>query len=215
MRFNVTSKAGLCVCCAVISMAMPACVSAPIDLAGSATSDETAISTQTELRQSAIALASYIDEAGWSLGDDAGEATRSFLGRLIGGDNGQVSNSNSAVDNYIAERVSAPQMVADLTGLVDETQSVSVQALRVASTDSVLNLEGLDRDIAMTERALGAVRRAAAFFKEVYVRASLSESEENELNEQITALKTAESHLAISADALAERRWAIRQGAIG
>ena len=195
-------------------VSLSACVSGPIDLAGEDPVDVNAIDTQSDLRRLASALASRVEAARWSLTGQPGETTRNFLGRLIGGGDAVVEPAELALQSYLGQS-DAATVIADVSVLADDTQAVSQHVLRVASSDSILDLDGLDRDIEMTERALGAVRRAEDFFARVGDEVSFDPEQESMFAAQLAELNTAQTFLTVSADALAERRWAIAYGAIG
>jgi hypothetical protein len=85
----------------------------------------------------------------------------------------------------------------------------------VASADGRLPQAALARDIAASERALGAVRRASVFFQALQDELSEGQADPAALQSALDQLGEAETRLAYGADALAERRWAARTGLLG
>jgi hypothetical protein len=202
-------------CLALSAAAMSGCASAPIDMLSAAPGE--AVADQVELRSAANALADRIDQAGWTLSATPAEARRSFLNRLIGGrsDEGEAEPEDDAVTLYLAS-VSTPQAVeADLISLIDGADDVAAQTLTVASSDDALGARALADDLAAVERALGAVRRATAFFDAVLAQGGWDDASVFGLAAQLETARAAETRLAASADALAERRWAARSGLFG
>ena len=102
--------------------------------------------------------------------------------------------------------------MADIESLAVQTRSLSELAIAVASADGRLPQAGLSRDIAASESALGAVRRASDFFEAVGREAGLDDAQGAALSSAVSALREAGAGLARGADALAERRWAARSG---
>lgn len=180
-----------------------ACASAPINIGASDDSELNA--AQIELREQATALADRLDQRGWAVSATPAEATRSFLGRLIGGSDAANEATSDPVELYLAG-YDAAQAEQDLATLMVETEALADTALSVAGAEGPITSSALARDIAAVERALGAVRRAKGFFTQVSERGQWQEA----LAIQLQNVVAAEARLAASADALAERRWAMR-----
>jgi hypothetical protein len=209
----VISRLGLKHCFLIVALAFsPAfvagCASAPIDMRASDDSELNAV--QVQLRDQANGLADRLELQGWTLSSTPAEATRSFLGRLIGGADTVEEAGSDSVALYLAQS-DAERAQQDLAGLVAETQALADQTLVVASVDGVISSSALARDLAAVERALGAVRRAKAFFTEVSQQAGWQDA----LTLDLYNIVAAERRLATAADALAERRWATRSGLFG
>ena len=188
------------------------CTSAPIDMSAAGPVELDALDEQDVLRERADQLAMLVDEEGWSISANPAEAARNLLGRLIGGDRGD-QEPVSAVETYLA-RHDAPfrAAVSDVEDLSQRSRDVAGLAITVASADGRLPQASLARDIAAAERALGAVRRAKAFFNAVGEAAAFGEAEREAYANALSGLREAEAALARGADALAERRWAARTG---
>jgi hypothetical protein len=161
------------------------------------------IAEEAALRDTAGSLAAHVEAQGWTLTPPAGDAALSLLGRLIGGQ-GAPADIGDPVEDYINAATSPGRISADISDLGLKTLQVAVDAGAVAAAPVVLSLSALERDIAAAETALGAVRRARAFFAEVSARAG---TQADLLSEKLAELAAAETALAEAADALAERRW--------
>jgi hypothetical protein len=208
--FIVNGQRGVKHCFLILALlAAPAlasaCASAPINIGASDDSELSA--AQIELREQANALADRLEQHGWAVSATPAETTRSFLGRLIGGADAVDETGSDPVALYLAN-YGVAQAEQDLATLIVETGSLADQALSVAAADGPISSADLARDIAAVERALGAVRRAKSFFTQVSERGQWQE----ELTIQLYNIVAAETRLAASADALAERRWAMRSG---
>ncbi|MGJ3232677.1 MAG: hypothetical protein ACFE0P_12870 [Oceanicaulis sp.] len=166
---------------------------------------------QAALRGEADALAALVERAGWSLAPAPGDQARSFLGRLIGGAADDSEAAPDPVAVYLDSAGALDAIAADVSGLAGETRDVARRAAAVAGAPEGLARASLERDIAAAEGALGAVRRARAFFLEVETRIGGAHAP---VAEGVLALKAAETALAEAADALAERRWAGRGDAL-
>lgn len=184
------------------------CASAPIDMRASDDSELNA--AQVQLRAQANGLADRLERQGWTLSSTPTEATRSILGRLIGGADPREEAGPDPVTLYLGQS-DVERAQQDLAGLVAEAQALADQTLVVASVDGVISSSALARDLAAVERALGAVRRAKGFFTEVSQRADWQDT----LTLDLYNIVAAERRLATAADALAERRWATRSGLFG
>jgi hypothetical protein len=192
--------------CALTMFTVTGCASGPIDMARAQDEQASVIAEEAALRDAARSLAAQVEAQGWTLAPPPGEAARSFLGRLIGGA-GESAEAGDPVSDYISAAASLRRMTADISDLGRTTLQVSVDADAVAAAPEGLSLSALERDIAAAETALGAVRRARAFFAEVSARAG---TPGDALSEELTELAAAETALAEAADALAERRWSRR-----
>ena len=191
------------------------CTSAPIDMSASDPVEAQALDQQAALRSQARALVSRVEDNGWSVSADPAEAARALLGRLIGGVRDEASRDDAVAAYLSGHDAPFRAAVADVESLSAQTRNLSRLAIAVASADGRLPQAGLSRDIAASESALGAVRRAADFFQEVGREAGLNAQEEAALASAVSALREAEAELARGADALAERRWAARSGLFG
>jgi hypothetical protein len=192
--------------CALTAFTVTGCASGPIDMARAPAEQASVIAEEAALREAASGLAAQVEAQGWTLAPPPGEAARSFLGRLIGG-GGEAAEAGDPVSDYINAAASLSEMTDDLSDLRQTTLQVALDAGAVAAASQGLSLSALERDIAAAETALGAVRRARAFFVEVSAREG---TQGDALWLELTELAAAETALAEAADTLAERRWSRR-----
>lgn len=184
------------------AMLVSACASGPIDMVSADEMRGDVITAQADLRDSAATLAGLVEAEGWRLAPTAGEQARSFLGRLIGGGD-EAAGEDDPVGAYL--QAAAPGSVSrDLETLQARTRAVARHARTVAAAPDRLSEDSLQIDIAAAEAALGAVRRAHAFFVSAGERL---ETPPATLAGDLQKLEQAESGLAEAADALAARRW--------
>ncbi|WBQ09340.1 hypothetical protein L2D01_10575 [Hyphomonadaceae bacterium ML37] len=183
-------------------VSLGACAGAPIDMSAGL-NGAPGQAVHAELHQSATSLRTLIDDEGWTLGDTP------LLARLI---RGQDSSGDRAVARYLdaAEDNPSAVLAADLERLAGLSRQTAMLAMRAASASDA-GPEALAADLAAVEGALAAVRRAQGFFLSV---AEEAEAESGRLTGALSDLDEAEQHLALAADALAERRWATRLGAV-
>lgn len=199
-----------------VAFGCAACSSAPIDMRAADPLEREALAQQGELRTAAADLSNLVETKGWAVSDNASDAARAMLQRLIGGQgDGEAARASTVAAYLDAHDDPAAAAQADLGGLADNALRVAQLAIVVASADGSLPQAGLARDIAASESALGAVRRAEAFFKAVRSEADLNEAQAGQISASLTTLREAENALARGADALAERRWAARNGLLG
>lgn len=196
---------------------MTACTSAPIDMAASE-ADEALVREQAELRALAQSLSDLIDDNAWTLTANSDDAARSFLGRLIGG--GEAETASEDASTRVAQyRDAEPDLVQavtrDIEQIVRPAENLARLAISVASSDGQLGSQALARDIAASETALGAVRRAKSFFSVLSEAIEVSPDHGAQLAASLERLARSERALAVAADALAERRWATRTGLFG
>ncbi len=193
-----------------------ACTSAPIDMRAEDPLERGAVVEQSALRVAAAELSALVETNGWAQTDNAEGAARAMLARLIGGGGAAEDARASTVTAYLdAHDDPAQAAQEDLARLSDSALEVARLAITVASVDGQLPQAALARDIAASESALGALRRAHAFFDAVREEAVLDEAADSEMAASIEVLGEAETALARGADALAERRWATRSGLFG
>ncbi|MGY6627329.1 MAG: hypothetical protein ACXIVL_02335 [Oceanicaulis sp.] len=181
---------------------LAACAGAPMDMSAGLSAGSGATS-HAELRSSASRLRTLVEAEGWNLGEPG------LMSRLIRGHN---STGDRAVSRYLdtAEGDSSVVLASDLaqlTGLSRDTASLAMRAASGANPGT----DVLAADLAAVEGALAAVRRAKGFFT---AAAQEAEADDEGLTAAFTDLSEAEQHLALAADALAERRWAVRHGAV-
>lgn len=158
---------------------------------------------QADLHRTASRLRSHIESEGWSLGETG------LMSRLIRGHN---STSERAVARYLEAAEDNPSQVlaSDAALVTDMSRETAALALRAASARQT-GADNLAADLAAVEGALAAVRRAKTFFS---AAAEEAEADGERLTAAFNELSQAEQHLALAADALAERRWAVRHGAV-
>jgi len=183
-------------------VSLGACAGAPIDMSAGL-NGAPGQAVHAELHQSATSLRTLIDDEGWTLGDTP------LLARLI---RGQDSSGDRAVARYLdtADGDASAVLAADAARLTQASQQTASLAMRAASASNA-GAETLAADLAAVEGALAAVRRAKGFFASVAEEAQASGER---WNAALSELGEAEQHLALAADALAERRWAARLGAV-
>jgi hypothetical protein len=212
----VAVRAGIIASIFIAASALCAgCTSAPIDMSAADPLESEALVQQAELRAAAAELTALVEDNGWSQTANPAEAARALLGRLIGGGEAP-DDADDAVASYLARHDSPfHAAVADIETLAARTRGLAGLAITVASVDGRLPQAGLARDIAASETALGAVRRAEGFFQAVGRDAALSEDQQAAFAVALSGLREAEAGLARGADALAERRWAARSGLFG
>jgi hypothetical protein len=182
--------------------ALSACAGAPVDMSGGLTGGQAA-STHADLRRTAASLRALVDEEGWSLGG-AG-----LMARLIRGHDGSTEH---AVERYLEAVDDTPsaaltQDARRVSVLSRETASLAIRAAS-AGESSDGDLAG---DLAAVEGALAAVRCAQGFF---VAAADAAQAVDEPMTRAFADLGEAEQGLARAADALAERRWAARLGAV-
>ncbi len=181
---------------------LAACAGAPMDMS-SGFNGAAGQSAQADVQRSAARLRTHIESEGWSLGETG------LMSRLI---RGHTSTSDRAVARYLAVIDDNPSaaLALDAAQVTDLTRETAALAMRAASARQA-GADSLAADLAAVEGALAAVRRAKAFFT---AAAEEAEADDAGLTAAFTELSEAEQHLALAADALAERRWAVRHGAV-
>lgn len=203
LRFHSVKGLAPIVCAgALAALGVAGCASGPIDMVRAEAEAPRVLEEQAALRDGAQALAHHVEEAGWSVAPPAADQARSFLGRLIGGDS-EPAVETDPVAVYL-EGATLARIAGHIEELAIKARAVSGDAYAVAAAPQGLSRQALQRDIAAAESALGAVRRARAFFVEVGARVS---APEDAVAQGLDELKSAETALAEAADALAERRW--------
>lgn len=176
------------------------CASQPISLAAQS---QTGLEAQTRLRYTAAALSQKVDDEGWSLTAPPQEAARAFFGRLINGAS-ETEPEASPVNVYLsATDTPTDQILTDLDFLITNIESVTRDSLELALSDVSLSRRALIQDLAATESALGAVRRADGFFKAVADTMNASDDVQTRLRD----LASAQTYLLGAADALSARHW--------
>ncbi|MCH8490546.1 MAG: hypothetical protein LAT81_11540 [Oceanicaulis sp.] len=160
-------------------------------------------STQAELHRTASRLRTLIESEGWSLGETG------LMSRLI---RGHHSTSDRAVARYLDGIEVSPSiaLTTDAARVTSLTREAAVLGMRAASASNAA-ADGLSSDLAAVEGALAAVRQAKGFFT---AAAEEAQADGERLTAAFSDLGEAEQHLALAADALAERRWAVRHGAV-
>ena len=191
---------GLCTC-----TAMAGCASQPIALGAES---QAGIEAEARLRSQASRLSALVDEEGWTLSAGPADAARQFFSRLINGGS-EDQDASDPVSVYL-EAQGANAALAfheDLAQLTTLAQGVTEAASAVGDAQLGLGQAALTQDLASTENALGAVRRAEEFF--IAVSEQLGDRAQAEERAQaLQAFADEKSRLANAADMLAERRWA-------
>lgn len=193
------------------SLLAAGCASGPIDISAPAVAE---LASQAALRAQAQELTARVDEAGWSLTGSSGAATRAFFGRLLGGA-GADEPEDSPVSVYLAQAEAGAQVArSDLDELLTLTRAAADAAGAVATASAPLSESALGRDIAAAENAIGAVRRAHAFFSAVDQELG---GDTGALAGRLDALTVERDRLVEAADALADRRWTLEhtRGLVG
>jgi len=181
---------------------LAACAGAPMDMSAGFNGASGA-TAQAELHRTASRLRTLIDAEGWNLGEPG------LMSRLI---RGHDSTGERAVARYLDAAGDSPPaaLAADAGRVSDLSRETAALAMRAASAANT-GPDALASDLAAVEGALAAVRRARVFFT---AAAGEAEADDMRLTAAFTDLGEAEQHLALAADALAERRWAVRHGAV-
>jgi len=192
---------GLCSCTA----ALTACASQPIALGAESQVD---IEAEARLRTQASRLSTLVDDEGWTLSAGPADAAREFFSRLVNG-GGSDEPGDDPVSLYVEAQGGSVALAfhEDLAQLTTLAQGVSEAAIRVSASEQGLGQTSLTQDLASTERALGAVRRAEEFFIAVSGHLDAS-ADADQVAQALQALADEKTRLADAADALAERRWA-------
>ncbi|MEN0651545.1 MULTISPECIES: hypothetical protein [Hyphobacterium] len=198
-------------------MALTACVSTPQT---ASTADAVALTQgQSDLRTSSRQLVTHFQEAGWSANTggsfgqlanmllngrsdtDAPTPSETYLAR-IASDNSDSSAIFTALDTDLAT-------AAGMAGTV----AVNARAIGEGGAADTAALAG---DLTATEDAIASVSRALDFFDQ-----AMSEAEGRIETDQVMALRARYSQLRTefdrlgeSADAIADRRRAVRSGAV-
>ncbi len=178
------------------------CAGAPMDMSAGF-NGASAPAAQAELHRTAARLRTMIETQGWSLGE-----TR-LMSRLI---RGHDSSGDRAVARYLEAIEDSPSdaLAVDAGMVADLSRETASLALRAASGRDA-GADTLASDLAVVESALAAVRRAKVFFT---AAAGEAQADDARVTAAFVELGEAEQHLALAADALAERRWAVRHGAV-
>lgn len=202
--------------CALI---LQACASAPFDL-GAAPQAPPVMASQQELRTAAATLVATVREQDWQLADTRGAGAFSLLGRLVGGtpEGDDLEAQPDPVLAYLDrhEGEAASQLRADIRLAAALTGEVVELAGRVAASERELERAAIDRDIAETEAALTAARKANAFFASAHAELQARDplDPHTVLADALGRLEQRVDALAASADALADRRWGRPPGAM-
>jgi len=176
------------------------CASQPISIAAQ---DQADMETQTRLRDTATALSQRVDAEGWSLTAPPQEAARAFFGRLINGSSAEEAQSSPVAVYLAATEMPAQQVATDLDFLISNIRSVAIDTLEIALSEHEFSRRALIADLAATESALGATRRAEEFFKAMADELGAGEDIQSRLSE----LEQAQIFLLGAADALSARHW--------
>ena len=201
---------GLCA-----ALALSGCVSTP---QAASTGDTVALTqTQSDLRTASRELVSHFEEAGWSA------STSGSLGQLanmlLNGRSEDREPSPSAV--YLAriapDGVDASAIFTaldtDLATAASMAGTVAVNARAIGEGGSA-DTAALAGDLSATENAIAAVSRALDFFDEAVtgVNDRLEADQRAALRTRQTQLRAEFDRLGESADAIADRRRAVRSG---
>ena len=181
---------------------LPACAGAPVDMSGGLAGGQAA-SAHADLHRTAARLRALVDEEGWRLGG-AG-----VMARLIRGHDG---STQQAVAHYLeaVEETPAAALAQDARRVSALSRETATLAMRAASAGANRD-DDLAGALAAVEGALAAVRRAQGFF---VAAADAAQAVDEPMTRAFADLGEAEQGLARAADALAERRWAARLGAV-
>lgn len=176
------------------------CASQPISLAAEG---QTGLEAQTRLRYTAAALSQKVDDEGWSLTAPPQEAARAFFGRLINGASEAEPDVSPVITYLNATETPSEQILTDLEFLIESIESVARDSLELALSDAAMSRRSLIPDLAATESALGAVRRADGFFNAVAENMNAGE----DIQTRLSDLASAQNYLLGAADALSARHW--------
>jgi hypothetical protein len=204
MRVRSVNMMRSCLAAAVLLApgGLAACAGAPMDMS-SGFNGAAGQSAQAELHRSASRLRALVESEGWTLGETG------LMSRLI---RGHTSTSDRAVARYLDAVEGGPSaaLAMDAARVTELTRETAALAMRAASA-STTGADALASDLAAVEGALAAMRRAKVFFT---AAAEEAQADGERLTSAFSGLSEAEQYLALAADALAERRWAVRHGAV-
>ncbi len=197
----------------IVFMSCAACAGQPVDIASRSTAD-IPVSAQEDLRTAMAALRTRQAEAGgWTLGGSG--SARGLMSRLVGG----AASRSDAVRSYLdtAGDSAASYLAGDIVLAAGLASDVAEAADVVASARVALPESLLVRDIAEVESAISAMRRARTFFQAVATddRAGFGSAERVTISEALSRLDRSIGALVRSADALADRRWAVSNQPVG
>ncbi|MCC5995428.1 MAG: hypothetical protein JJU18_03530 [Oceanicaulis sp.] len=197
----VLAAIALLAACVPGASLLTACAGAPVDMSAGLTNGA---GQRSDVRQSASELRALVEDEGWTL-----TGGTPLLSRLI---RGSAPDSAPAVTRYIetAGEGASARLIADAGRVTALSRRTADRALAAAAEPGA-GPERLAGDLASVEGALAAVRRAKVFFT---AAADKAEADDEHLTSAFSELHEAEQHLALAADALAERRWAVRHGAV-
>lgn len=192
---------------------LQACASAPLNL-NSQSEPTPSIAVQDTLRTAASSLTVTARQEGWQLEDDRQAGAFALLGRLVTGESGGEAADDTAgepVDLYLARHGdgAGAALLADITLAGALVRDVVEAGRAVVASEADLSREAIDRDIAQIEAALISARRARAFFAAVRAESDAAgpPRRDMQLRTALMALDDRIETLAITADALAARRW--------
>lgn len=184
------------------ALMLAACAGAPMDMSAGL-NNGASVTRASEVRHSAIELRTLIETEGWVLNGGT-----PLMARLIRGS----APGETSLARYLdaAQDPVSEQMTEDARRVADLTRQTVRLALDAAGQRGA-GPDYLAADLAAVEGALTAVRRSGRFFA---AAAGEAGSDSETLMRALTDLDKAEHDLALAADALAERRWALRTGAV-
>lgn len=199
---------------------LQACASAPLNL-GPQPETPPLIAAQETLHTAASTLTVTARQEGWRLDDDRQAGAFALLGRLVTGaasEGAETGETGEPVELYLMRHGDAPgaALLGDIS-LAGALAHDVIQAGRaVAGSEAELSEDAINRDIAEIEAALTAARRARSFFAAVEAELGARDTLRQEMQVRTALMRLDEriETLAVTADALAARRWGSGRGAL-
>lgn len=201
----------ICACMAGLS----ACVATPSAPNSFISNSRSLPQAQVELRQQADELDEYFHDTGM-VSEQHGAAVSRLAGMLMNGRNNNDRPRRLDVYYAAADLESADAETIMETARADLNQATQRVLVLVVAGQSVLNETGLtpgslSADIAALERVIGEVSQALSLFELVSEDTGASGG----LDSEIGSLELSRERLSDIADALANRRRALRASATG
>ncbi len=196
----------ICACMAGLS----ACVATPMGSNGFVSGTSSLPIEQQSLRRQAEAFDAHFHDAGW-VAEDHGATVQRLTGMLFNGRSENSSPQRLTVYFTAAGLHDAGPDRLETRARADLAEATSMVFALAATSEEVLAAAGLTAtslsgDIAALERAIGDTRQAISLFRAV--NENLAHTAD--LSPEIGTLDLAAQRLSGAADALAERRRALR-----
>lgn len=193
--------------------ALSACASAPMDLIQSEARELSP--AEQNLQLAASDLVQTVENQQWVASESGAGSARRMFNQLLGQDDTLRDTTVDNVSAYLDDLGQQPDQTLsrDMSQLARMSEAVADAALQLAVTPDLLERHVLDTNISSVEQALNAARRASRFFDQVNAQAELAQ--DSHIQSARASVITNIDLLERSADALADRRWAIYNSPIG